>query len=161
MKRKIYLETSVISYLTARPSKTIIGAAHQQITLAWWESRNQYDLYVSESVLRECGAGDPSAAQKRLAMVSDVPLLTITEQAIEIAEALVENRIVPSKAAEDALHIAIATINSVDYLLTWNCKHIATPEIQRSIAAYLEKFGLFLPFICTPEELLGEDHVER
>lgn len=160
MKRKIYIETSVISYLTARPSKTIIGAAHQQITLAWWESRHQYELFVSESVLRECGAGDPTAAQKRLAVVSDVPLLTITEQAVDIAEALIKERIVPVKAAEDALHIAIATVNSVDYLLTWNCKHIANPEIQRSIAAYLEKVGFFLPFICTPEELLGDDHAE-
>lgn len=68
MKRKIYIETSIISYLTSRPSKTIIGAAHQQITLAWWETRNQYELFVSESVLRECGAGDPDAAKKRLAM---------------------------------------------------------------------------------------------
>lgn len=160
MKRTIYLETSVISYLTARPSKTIIGAAHQQITLAWWELRHLYELFVSESVLRECAAGDPDAAEKRLAIVSNVPLLTITEQAVDIAEALVSERIVPSKAAEDALHIAIATLNRVDYLLTWNCKHIANPEIQRNIAAHLEKSGLFLPFICTPEELLGEDDAE-
>lgn len=69
MKRKVYLETSVISYLTARPSKTIIGAAHQQITLAWWDFREQYDLFVSESVLRECGAGDADAAKKRLACI--------------------------------------------------------------------------------------------
>jgi predicted nucleic acid-binding protein len=160
MKRKIYLETSVISYLTARPSRTIIGAAHQQITLAWWEGRYQYELFVSESVLRECGAGDSEAAEKRLAMVSDVPLLAITEQAVEIAENLVKEKIVPTKAAEDALHIAIATLGGVDYLLTWNCKHIANPEIQRNIARYLEKIGLFLPFICTPEELLGEDYAE-
>jgi len=160
MKRKIYLETSVISYLTARPSKTIIGAAHQQITLAWWEVRHQYDLFVSESVLRECGAGDPSAAQKRLAVVSDVPLLTMTEQAIDVAQALIDRKIVPFKAAEDALHIAMATINSVDYLLTWNRKHIANPEIQRNIAAYLDTVGLFLPFICTPEELLGDNDVD-
>lgn len=156
VKRRVYVETSVVSYLTARPSKTIIGAAHQQITLAWWELRHQYELFVSESVLRECGAGDLGAAEKRLAMVRNVPLLTITEHAVDIAEALVKERIVPVKAAEDALHIAIATVNKVDYLLTWNCKHIANPEIQRNTAAYLEKVGLFLPFICTPEELLGE-----
>ena len=77
MKRKIYVETSVISYLTARPSKTILGAAHQQITLAWWDTRSQYELLVSESVLRECGAGDPDAAKKRLAVLNDVPLLII------------------------------------------------------------------------------------
>jgi predicted nucleic acid-binding protein len=160
MKRKVYVETSVISYLTARPSKTILGAAHQQITLAWWETRNQYKLFVSESVLRECGAGDPDAARKRLAVLSDIPLLLITEQAVQIAESLVERGIIPPKAAEDALHIAIATVNGVDYLLTWNCRHIANPEIQRGIAEQLEKVGLFLPFICTPEELLGEENVE-
>ena len=160
MKRKIYVETSVISYLTARQSKTILGAAHQQITLAWWDTRNQYELFVSESVLHECSAGDPEAAEKRMAMVSDIPLLMITEQALNVAESLVKQGIIPPKAAEDALHIAVATVNEVDYLLTWNCRHIANPEIQRNIAAYLEQIGLFLPFICTPEELLGDENVE-
>lgn len=160
MKRKLYIETSVISYLTARPSKTILGAAHQQITLAWWETRNQYDLLVSESVLRECGAGDPGAAQERLALLTDIPLLLINEQALNIAEALVGQGIIPSKAAEDALHIALATVYDVDYLPTWNCRHIANPEIQRGIAAYFEQIGLSLPFICTPEELVGEENAE-
>ncbi len=160
MKRKVYIETSVISYLTARPSKTILGAAHQQITLAWWETRSQYDLVVSESVLRECGAGDPDAAKKRLTVLNDVPLILITEQALDIANSLVAKGIIPAKAAEDALHIAIATVNGVDYLLTWNCRHIANPEIQRGIAAHLEEIGLSLPFICTPEELLGDENVE-
>ena len=160
MKRKVYIETSVISYLTARPSKTIIGAAHQQITLAWWETRSQYDLVVSESVLRECGAGDPDAAKKRLTVLNDVPLILITEQALDIANSLIAKGIIPVKAAEDALHIAIATVNGVDYLLTWNCRHIANPEIQRGIAAHLEDIDLSLPFICTPEELLGEENVE-
>ncbi len=160
MKRKVYIETSVISYLTARPSKTILGAAHQQITLAWWETRSQYDLVISESVLRECGAGDPDAAKKRLTVLNDVPLILITEQALDLANSLVAKGIIPAKAAEDALHIAIATVNGVDYLLTWNCRHIANPEIQRGIAAHLEDIGLSLPFICTPEELLGEENVE-
>jgi len=160
MKRRVYIETSVISYLAARPSKTILGAAHQQITSAWWERRDEFELVVSESVLRECGAGDPDAAQRRLGIVADMPLLLINERALHIAEALVEQGIVPAKAAEDALHIAIATIHGVDYLLTWNCRHIANPEIQRNIAAYLEQLGYFLPFICTPEELLGEENAE-
>ncbi|MEF8756410.1 MAG: type II toxin-antitoxin system VapC family toxin [Accumulibacter sp.] len=160
MKRKIYVETSVISYLTARPTKTIVGAAHQQITLAWWETRNRYELLVSEPVLRECGAGDPDAAAKRLAGLKDVPLLLITEQALLIAEALVQLGIVPIQAAEDALHIAVATVHAVDYLLTWNCRHIANPEIQRGIAEYLDRIGLYLPFICTPEELLGEENAQ-
>lgn len=160
MKRRVYIETSVISYLTARPSKTILGAAHQQITTAWWARRNEFELVVSESVLRECGAGDLDAAKRRLDIVADLPLLLIDERALHIAEALVELGIIPAKAAEDALHIAVATIHGVDYLLTWNCRHIANPEIQRNIAAYLEQIGYFLPFICTPEELLGEDNAE-
>lgn len=160
VKRKIYVETSVISYLTARPSKTIIGAAHQQLTLAWWEKRGQYELMVSEVVLRECGAGDSESAAKRLEFVRDLPLLLITEQAIKIAEDLIKQKIVPLKAIEDALHIAIATAHGVDYLVTWNCRHIANPEIQRGIASYLEQIGAVLPFICTPEELLGEANYE-
>ena len=160
VKRKIYVETSVISYLTARPSKTIIGAAHQQLTLAWWEKRGQYELMVSEVVLRECGAGDSESAAKRLEIVRDLPLLLITEQAIKIAEDLIKQKIVPLKAIEDALHIAIATAHGVDYLVTWNCRHIANPEIQRGIASYLEQIGTVLPFICTPEELLGEANYE-
>lgn len=129
MKRKIYVETSVISYLTARPSKTIIGAAHQQLTLAWWEKSAQYDLMVSEVVIRECGAGDSESAKKRLDVVRNLPLLLITDQAIKIAEALINEKIVPLKAIEDALHIAIATAHGMDYLVTWNCRHIANPEI--------------------------------
>jgi hypothetical protein len=159
-KRKVYLETSVISYFTARPSLTILGAAHQQITQAWWQTKHQYEVVISESVLRECAAGDPIAAQKRLAVVEEFPLLLIDEQVLDIAQALIDSGAIPVKAAEDALHIAVATLYNVDYLLTWNCKHIANPEIQRNIAGVLQPKGLFLPFICTPEELLGDSDVE-
>lgn len=158
MKRKVYLETSVISYLAARPSKTIIGAAHQQITSAWWDKRNDYELFVSELVLRECAAGDSHAAQRRLEIASSIPLLVVTEEAYQLAETFLRKGIIPVKAVEDSLHIAIATIHSVDYLLTWNCKHIANPELQRRIMDYLNEIGQFLPFICTPEELLGEEN---
>ena len=155
MKRKIYIETSVISYLTARPSKTIIGAAHQQITLAWWELRSDYELLVSQSVWQECAAGDPVAAQKRLAALEGMSVLAVTQDMISLAESLIEQAIIPAKAIEDALHIAVSTLHHVDFLLTWNCRHIANPVIQEKIAVYLEQFGLFLPIICTPEELLG------
>ncbi|NCA88109.1 MAG: hypothetical protein EOM92_04095 [Gammaproteobacteria bacterium] len=155
MKRKIYVETSVISYLTARPSKTIIGAAHQQITLAWWDIRSDYDLYVSQPVWQECAAGDPVAAQKRLAALKGIPVLAVTQDMIQLTEALIEQAIIPAKAIEDALHIAISTLHHVDFLLTWNCRHIANPVIQEKIAVHLEQLGLFLPIICTPEELLG------
>ena len=155
MKRQIYVETSVISYLTARPSKTIIGAAHQQITLAWWDLRSDYELFVSQAVRQECAAGDPVAAQKRLAALDGIPVLAVTRDMIRLANAFIEQAIIPAKAIEDALHIAVSTLHHVDFLLTWNCRHIANPVIQEKIALHLEELGLFLPIICTPEEILG------
>ena len=155
MKRQIYVETSVISYLTARPSKTIIGAAHQQITLAWWDLRSDYELFVSQAVRQECAAGDPVAAQKRLAALDGIAVLAVTRDMIRLANAFIEQAIIPAKAIEDALHIAVSTLHHVDFLLTWNCRHIANPVIQEKIALHLEELGLFLPIICTPEELLG------
>lgn len=155
MQRKVYVETSVISYLTARPSKSIIGAAHQQISLAWWERRSDYELFVSQSVWQECAAGDPAAAQKRLAALDGIAVLAVTEDMIRLAASLVQRAIIPAKAVEDALHIAVSTLHHVDFLVTWNCRHIANPVIQEKIAVYLEQIGLFLPIICTPEELLG------
>ena len=155
MKRKIYVETSIISYLTALPSREIIGAAHQQITAAWWAHRHDYELLVSRAVWQECAAGNPEAAERRLAALAGMTMLAVTEDMVSMAEDLIVSRIVPKKAFEDALHIAISTLHRVDFLLTWNCRHIANPIIQEKIAAYLEQRGLFLPLICTPEELLG------
>lgn len=155
IKRRIYIETSIISYLTARPSHNIVGAAHQQITYAWWETRLNYAIFVSPSVWQECAAGDPLAAEKRLAALQNIPLLAINADMINLAQSLIEEKIVPAKALEDALHIAISTLHGMEFLLTWNCRHIANPMIQEKIAAYLEQRGLFLPIICTPEELLG------
>jgi hypothetical protein len=157
MKRKIYLETSVISYLTARPSKNVIEAGHQQSTYLFWDRRSKFDLVVSELVITECIAGDAMAASKRLDALFQIPLLDITSRSVEIAKGLVAAGIVPAKASEDAMHISIATVHFVDYLLTWNCRHIANPEIQARIAEHFQQQGLFLPFICTPDELLGDD----
>ena len=155
MKRKVYLETSVVSYLTARPSKNVIEAGHQLTTYQFWDRRNEFDLFASELVLTECAAGDPEAASKRLVALRGIKLLDITPYSIELAKDLVAAGIVPSKASEDALHISIATVHFADYLLTWNCRHIANPEIQARIAESFRAKGLFLPFICTPEELMG------
>jgi uncharacterized protein YcgL (UPF0745 family) len=158
MKRKVYIETSVISYLTARPSKNVIEAGHQQSTYLFWDRRNEFDLVASELVVTECGAGDVSAANKRLDALLAIPLLDITTRSLELARELVVAGIVPTKASEDALHISIATVHFVDYLLTWNCRHIANPEIQARIAENFQQQGLFLPFICTPDELLGDEN---
>ena len=158
--KTLYIETSIISYLTGRVSRDLIGAARQQLTQAWWDSRSNYQLYVSEVVWKECAAGDPDAARRRMETIESLEILRVTADAVEIAKALVSHGIIPSKAAEDALHIAIATVHKMDFLLTWNCKHIANPEIQINIALFLKEQGLYLPFICTPDELVG-DYDER
>ncbi len=154
----VYVETSIVSYLTARDSSSLLGAAHQLITRRWWDRRSLYCCFISDVVIRECRAGDPSAAQLRLDSVREFSSLAISDKAIEIAETLLAKAIVPKKAAEDALHVAIATTHGMDFLLTWNCRHIANPVIQSRIAEYLESIGLLLPFICTQEELLGEEN---
>jgi uncharacterized protein YcgL (UPF0745 family) len=158
MKRKVYIETSVISYLTSRPSKNVIEAGHQQTTYLFWDRRSEFDLVASELVVTECGGGDASAASKRLDALLGIPLLDITARSVELAKGLVAAGIVPVRATEDAMHISIATVHFVDYLLTWNCRHIANPEIQARIAEDFQRQGLFLPFICTPDELLGGDN---
>lgn len=154
----VYVETSIVSYLSARESSSLLGAAHQLVTRRWWDRRNLYRCFVSDVVIRECREGDPTAALRRLDSVRAFPSLAINDQAIEIAESLLLLGIVPKKAAEDALHVAIATAHGMDFLLTWNCRHIANPVIQARIAAHLESIGMLLPFICTPEELLGEEN---
>jgi len=127
MKPKIYLETSVISYLTSRPSRDLIVAANQQLTKERWQVRRQnFDLSISQLVVQEASAGDEDAAQRCLQTVGDIPLLKLSEEAIALAEKLVEEGPMPQKAVEGALHIVVATLNGMDYLLTWNFKHIAS-----------------------------------
>lgn len=157
MKAKIYIETTVISYLTARRSRDLIVAAHQQLTLDWWDlRRGDFDLFVSQSVVAEASAGDPEAAERRLAAIDSLALLDITAEVEELALGLLASKVVPQKAAEDAIHISIATVHGMDFLLTWNCRHIANAEIrQRLVDSMLER-GYLLPIICTPEELAGE-----
>jgi hypothetical protein len=146
-----------VSYLSARESSFLLGAAHQLVTRRWWDRRKLYRCFVSDVLIRECRAGDPAAARRRLDALREFSSLAINDQASEIAESLLALSTVPKKAAEDALHVAIATAHGMDFLLTWNCRHIANPIIQTRIAAHLESIGLLLPFICTPEELLGEE----
>src|SRR5688572_32041904 len=111
MKRRVYLETTVISYLTARPSRTVVGAAHQQITMAWWERRrHDFDIVVSELVLREAEAGDPEAAQRRLAVLAGLPRISLTEDALGLGKEFLRRGLLPAKAAEDGMHIAVATV---------------------------------------------------
>jgi predicted nucleic acid-binding protein len=157
MSARIYIETSVVSYLTARPSRDVIAAAHQQISLDWWERRRRdFELVASLLVINEASLGDPGAAQRRLAALDGIPLLQITDEAQRLAVAVVQGGLLPETAYPDALHIATATVHQIDYLLTWNCSHIANAEILPRVALICQRFGLALPYICTPEELLGE-----
>jgi hypothetical protein len=155
-KAAIYIETSLVSYLVARPSRDIIVAAHQQLTSDWWDNHShQYDLFISQVVLDEASAGDKQEAAKRLAAIQDLPLLEVNEDVIQLADCLVQSNAVPKKAAQDALHIAIACVNGMDYLLTWNCKHIANAKMRSRIDKVCRDAGYVPPIICTPEELEG------
>jgi len=147
----------MISYLAARPSRDIVAAAHQQISLDWWERRrHDFDLVASLLVLNEARLGDPKAAQRRLAILEGIPLLEVTDDAQNLAVTIVREGLLPQASYPDALHIATATVHEIDYLLTWNCNHIANAEILPRVGLICERFGLALPYICTPEELLGD-----
>jgi hypothetical protein len=157
VRSKLYLETTIFSYLAARPSRDLIVAAHQQLTHDWWLGhREEYELYASELVQQEAAAGDPSAAARRLEFLASSKLLATSDETLTLAEELIRRKAVPRKAAEDAGHIAIATINGMDYILTWNCKHIANARLQKDIRAVCADRGFEMPVICTPEELLGD-----
>ncbi|HSG41216.1 MAG TPA: type II toxin-antitoxin system VapC family toxin [Thermoanaerobaculia bacterium] len=156
MKAKVYLETTIVSYLAARLSRDLIVAAHQQLTADWWSIRRPgFEIFTSEFVVREASVGDESVAQKRLALLAGIPVLEITESALNLARELIHRKIVPQRYAEDASHIAIATVHGMDYLLTWNCKHIANAQLEKGIGAICRAAGYEPPVICTPEELMG------
>jgi len=156
MGLKVYIETSVVSYLTARPSRDLIIAAHQQLTQDWWDKRRaHFDLYTSQLVIQESSAGEAAMSRKRLEALDGIPLLSINQEAVALARAFVEKGPIPEKARVDALHIALATTHGMDYLLTWNCKHIANAEMQTGIAKVSREAGFEPPVVCTPEELFG------
>jgi hypothetical protein len=157
VKQKVYIETTMISYLTSRPSRDLIVAGHQQVTQDWWERRSQdFHLVASELVVQEAGAGDEDAAGARLKVLDDLELLAVSNEALELAEALVVSGPLPETASEDALHIAIAVTNGVDYLITWNCKHLANAAMRSSIERVCRERGCEPVIICTPEELQEE-----
>jgi hypothetical protein len=160
MKPRLYLETTIPSYLTAWPSRDLVRAAHQQITREWWARRSAFVLYASRLVVQECEAGDPQAAADRLAALAGVPLLEQTPEAASLAEALLRGVPLPEQAASDALHIAITAVHGWDYLLTGNCTHIANVTLRPRIEAVCRAAGYEPPLICTPEELPAEgwDH---
>ncbi len=156
VKPTVYIETSIVNYLTARPSRDLLVAAHQQLTVAWWdEQRTRYELLTSQVVLAEARAGDPEAAQRRLAVLERLPLLDVTDAAIALATLLVARQALPAQAAQDALHLAITCVHGMQYLLTWNCTHLANARLRSRIEQVCREAGYVPPIICTPEELEG------
>ncbi len=159
MKRSVYLESTVPSYLVAIPSRDLLIAAHQQVTSEWWRTqRPRFEPYVSQFVVDEIAKGDPDVAKRRLDVVRGIPLLEITDEVLILASALVASKIIPKRAGTDAAHIAIAAIHGIDFLLTWNCKHIANAAMIRAVEKVCREQGYDCPVICTPEELMGGSH---
>jgi hypothetical protein len=159
MKANAYVETTVISYLTAQASRDIVVAAHQQVTRDWWKNcLDKFTLFGSQLVLQEAGAGDTDAAKARLDVLADLKLLEITEKSIYLAERLVQAGAVPQKAAADALHIAVSVVNGMEYLVTWNCKHLANAFMRVKIDAVCRAAAYQPVVICNPEELLEAEN---
>ncbi len=162
MKRTIYIETSVISYRVARPSRDIIVLARQEITAEWWDTVLPHlDAYVSPVVLDEIVGGDQQAQALRLQLVANMPPLAVDERSITLAEAICEEIRLPGRAQADAYHIAIPSVHGIDYLATWNCKHIANAFMLRKIEQIVRAKGYTMPVVCTPEELMEEIQDER
>ncbi len=159
MKKSIYIETSIPSYLTARPSRDIRAAAWQQITAQWWgEARDQYELFTSALVITEASDGHPEAAARRLEALQGIAELVIDKEIQAFSEKLIAEGGIPEVAKADALHVAVAAVHGMDYLLTWNCRHIDNATRKPIIRAICVASGYFYPEICTPMELLPEDN---
>lgn len=157
MKPKVYIETSIPSYLTARLSNDLRVAANQNTTIEWWENRRPcFDLFISEFVATEAILGDSEVAEKRLETIADLPKLSITDAVKTLAKSLISEGAIPPKAEIDAYHIAVAAVNGVEYLLTWNCTHIANAIMRPKIEEVCRQQGFEPPIICTPQELMED-----
>nr|VFJ60631.1 MAG: hypothetical protein BECKDK2373B_GA0170837_10945 [Candidatus Kentron sp. DK] len=160
--KSVYVETSILSYLTARPSANLVVAARQRLTCDWWEfERLRFDINISPLVEAEASRGDPIAAERRLTVAAKIPSLEILPGAIELTSRLLGESALPEKAKDDATHIALAAIHGIDYLLTWNCRHINNAETKPLIRTICSVVGYPCPEICTPEELMRDKTHER
>ena len=157
MNTRVYVETSVVSYLSAQPSRDLVLAAHQQVTRDWWSRRSRFELFVSDAVLAECGRGDPEAAARRLKAIEGISVLRATPAAESLAKQFLLSSAISSRAVIDAAHVAIATTQGMDFLVTWNCTHIANATIREKIEDVCLLAGFRPPVICTPLELTLEE----
>lgn len=155
MKPRVYIETTFVSYLTSRPNRDLIIAAHQQLTREWWDTcRDRFELCISQLVIKEASAGDAEMAKDRLAILGAMTRVEILDDATALADSLVAAKALPAKATADALHIAVAASHGIPYLVTWNCRHLANATMRPVIETACAAKGFKAPIICTPEELL-------
>jgi hypothetical protein len=155
MKPRLYLETTIPSYLVARRSRDLRLAADQETTQQWWEAERQdFLLFISATVLKEVRRGDPAYAAARVARLAGVRLLGDLPEANELAKRLLRDEIIPTVAADDATHVALAAAHQMDFLLTWNCTHINNHNLRARIERACAAVGLVCPDICTPAELM-------
>lgn len=155
--QKVYIETSIISYLVARPSRNIVAAAHQALTRDWWDRRrSSFDLYCSQLVVREASRGDAQAAKLRLEKLEGIPQLDISRDVESLAALILKHHHLPAEAAGDAIHIATAAIHGMDFLLSLNFRHIVNAQLARPISELCESMGFRPAALCTPEELMGD-----
>ena len=158
MKRRVYIETTVVSYFAARPSRDIMVAGHQGATRDLWPELDwKYETYISAIVYEEAAKGDPEQARIRLAAIESFPMLDIDDEARSLAEKIVAGRGVPADYPEDALHIAVAAVNGIEVVITWNFAHLNNPFTRRMVRQIVENEGYVCPEICSPEELLEVD----
>jgi hypothetical protein len=156
--KRVYIETTIPSYLAAMPSGDLLQAAHQQVTHRWWsEERHKYELLTSQLVVSEAARGHPDPAGRRLALLQGIELLDLSMEVEGLAAAILESRLVPAQVENDAFHIAFAAVHDADILLTWNCRHIANPVIMAPLAELLRNNDYDPPLLCTPEYLLEEE----
>lgn len=156
MKPTVYVETTIISYLAARQSADLVVRAHQALTRRLWRRRRACDLHVSPLVIEEAARGDPGASRRRRRLLHGIPLLAVIPEARAVARRLLNARAVAPRAEIDALHIALAAVHGIEYLVTWNCRHIANARLRGRIEEVIRGAGYEPPVVCTPEELLGE-----
>lgn len=158
MLHSIFIETTIPSYYVARPSRDLIQFARQELTREWWDTRrHDFDLRTSQLVLDEAAGGEPVKAEKRVKLLDRIPLLDLNEQVEALATELLSVGVLPAIAGRDAYHLAVAGIHSTDFLLTWNCKHIANPFIADRLLSCFSAAGVHLPVICTPEQFFIDD----
>jgi predicted nucleic acid-binding protein len=156
-KPTVYIETSVISYVTSRPSHDVVIQAHQKLTHEWWQSAlPKFDVYISAPIIDEISRGDQVAAEERLRLVETFPLLPGSQDIEILADAYHAALQLPERSKLDAVHLAYASWHGIDYLVTWNCAHLASARVRRMVSDWNAVNGIWTPVICTPEELLEE-----